>query len=346
MINLLKPTLKGLKMLYYNPYTDEIAQTKSSNFILIGIPDEEPSSINTAFKNGVQFAWDSTSIGLFKTCPRKYELTIIKGYVPRIMPPPLAFGIHLHTLLQTWHKLVESNLDRHTALMRVTKLAGLLGETLPSGDTARTKQTLVRTIVWYLEQFWDDKAVTVKLTNNQPAVEYHFFLLFMSYMNHEIFLCGHIDRIVQWQLATYACDYKTTKYSLDGKFFSRFKPSTQMSLYTLATHLKTPEIHNIASAHGVIIDGIQLGVNFSRFARQVVTFSLEEINEYIESLKYWITQAINASVNKFFAANEESCGQYGGCPFREICSMPPARREAYLKGNFKIQMWNPVNRRN
>ena len=31
----------------------------------------------------IQFAWDSTSLGLLKTCPRLYYYTIIEGYAPR-----------------------------------------------------------------------------------------------------------------------------------------------------------------------------------------------------------------------------------------------------------------------
>jgi hypothetical protein len=324
-------------MLHYDPKTDAIGSTG----IPIGIPETEFTPENTAFHDGIQFAWDNTSIGLFKTCPRKYYYTIVCGYVHRTTPPALAFGIHLHTLLQTWHKLLGDGTDRHTALTRITRLAGLLGETLPSGDTARTKETLVRAIIWYLDQFWDDKAVTVKLAAG-PAVEHHFWFPFMTYNDMDVFVCGHIDRIVHWQSQTYVCDYKTTKYSIDNRFFEKFKPSTQMPLYVMACHLTQ---NTLSTAHGVIIDGIQLGVNFCRYMRSVIPFSLEEINEYIESLKYWISQAMDACKKNHFPPNEESCDKYGGCLFREICAKPPARRTAFLEGNFVKRVWNPLTRR-
>jgi len=327
-------------MIYYNPYSDEISTTG----IPIGILEGEESE-NTAFNNGVQFAWDSTSIGLYKTCPRKYFLTIVKGYVPKTMPPPLAFGVHLHTLLQTWHQLIESGLDRHTALIRVTRLAGLLGETLPPGDTARTKETLVRSIVWYLDQFWEDNAVTVKRLDGTPAVEYHFHLPFMTYKSQTVFISGHIDRLVKWQGQTYVSDYKTTKYALDGRFFDQFKPSIQMALYTTACHLISDTTSDLPPAHGVIIDGIQLGVNFTRFARQIVPYSLEEINEHIEDLQHWIRQAMDACETGVFPPNETACNNYSGCHFRDICAKPPARREMFLEGNFKKRTWNPLKRR-
>jgi hypothetical protein len=329
---------------WYNPYSDKLLNKLEPKAIFIGI-EEGKEEVNTAFTNGIQFAWDSTSINLFKTCPRKYYWTIVKGYVPKIMPPPLAFGIHLHTLLQTWHQLVESGIDKHTALIRVTKLAGLLGETLPPGDTARTKETLTRSVVWYLDQFWNDKAITVKRSDGRPAVEYHFQLPFMSYKGQTVFICGHLDRLVQWQGQTYVSDYKTTKYSLDGRFFDQFKPSVQMALYATACHLISDTTSDLPSAHGVIIDGIQLGVNFTRFARQIVQYSLEEINEYIENLQHWIRQAMNACETGIFPPNETACNQYSGCHFRDICAMPPARREVFLEGNFKKRTWDPLKRR-
>lgn len=332
-------------MLYYNPVTDIITNTKTSpSSIPIGL-EEETTSENTSISNGVQFFWDSTSISLFKTCSRKYQYTIINQYVPRTTPPALAFGIHLHTLLQTWHQLIESDINKHTAFIRVVRLAGLLGETLPAGDTARTKETLVRTITWYLDQFWEDTTTTVIHPNGKPAVEYHFQIPFIHYNSQQVFICGHIDRLVQWQGQTYVMDYKTTKYPLDHRFFNQFKPSIQMGLYVTACHLIAGQTSDLPSAHGVIIDGIQLGVNFSRFARQVVSYSLEEINEYVLNLQQFIKQAMDLSAEGIFTPNETACNNYSGCHFRDICSKPPARRELFLNGNFAKRTWNPLNKR-
>ena len=297
---------------------------------------------NTSFKNGVQFAWDSTSIGLWKTCPRKYYYSIVLGYEPRIMAPPLAFGIAIHKVLETWHKLLAAGTDKHTALIETVKLAGLLGEKLPPGDTARTKETLVRSVVWYLDQFWNDKAITILQTNGKPVVEYNFQLPFMDYQGQEVFICGHLDRMVKWQGQVYVSDYKTTKYSLDHKFFSQFKPGTQMPLYLTACHIISETFADLPSAHGVIIDGMQLGVNFTRYARQIIPFSLEEINEYILDLKYWITKAMDACKANYFPQNTESCQKYSGCQYLEICSKPPARRDLFLNGNFIKRIWDPL----
>ena len=329
-------------MNYYNPTTDTISPLPPGT--PIGI-DEGQWEENTSFNSGVQFAWDATSISLYKTCPRKYHYTLVKGYVPRVIPPPLAFGIHLHTLFQTWHELVESGTPKDVALMRVTRLAGLLGETLPPGDTARTKETLVRTVVWYFDHFWDDSAITVRRSNGKPACEYHFQLPFMTYKGQTVYICGHIDRLVRWQGQTFVMDYKSTKYQLDNRFFAGFKPSIQIALYVVACHLIASSTSDLPPANGAIIDGIQLGVNFSRFSRQIIPYSLEEINEYIEDLQASIKQAMDASEAGIFIPNETACNNYSGCHFKDICSKPAARRETFLKGTFKQCTWNPLKPR-
>ena len=44
--------------------------------------------------------------------------------------------------------------------------------------------------------------------------------------------------------------------------------------------------------------------------------------------------------------NPSSCGNYGGCEFRHICSKSPQVREMFLKGDFsKGAVWNPLERR-
>jgi len=333
-------------MKHYLPFSDAVVSEDSealghaSYSVPIGITtSHEPSK---SIKDGVQFAWDNTCISLFKTCPRKYKLSIQEGWTARVMPPPLAFGIHLHTLFQAWHKLETAGVHKDVALVRLTRLAGLLGETLPTGDTARTKETLVRAFIWYMEQFWDDPAKNVILSDGSPAVEYSFTLPFMEHNGYDVFLCGHLDRLVKWQGRVYVQDYKTTKYTLDKKFFSKFKPSTQMPLYTAACYIIASETQSLPAADGVIIDGIQLGVNFCRYARNIVTFSLEEVEEYLAGLQYWIKQAMDACAADYFPANEESCDKYGGCFFREICSMPAARRDAYLKSKCTKTTWDPL----
>ena len=50
----------------------------------------------------VQWAWDSTCLGLIKTCPRLYQYTMIDGYVAKGESIHLRFGIEYHQALQDY----------------------------------------------------------------------------------------------------------------------------------------------------------------------------------------------------------------------------------------------------
>lgn len=333
-------------MQYYNPWTDEVlASGSESDYGIVPLGTPYSSEANSSLKDGIQFAWDNTSIGWFKTCPRKYFFHMICGWTYKVMPPPLAFGIFIHRLFQTWHQLIASDMEKDIALIRCVKLAGLLGEKLPQGDTARRKEQLIRAFVWYVEQFWDDPAKTVILSNGKPAVEYSFTLPLFEHNGEQIFLCGHIDRYAEWQGKVLAADYKSTKYGLDRKFFEKFKPNGQFATYTSVSHIIAAETHDMPSTDGLLLDAIQLGVNFNRYQRQVIPFCLEEVDEHIKGTMFWITQARECSEAGYFPANEESCGNYGGCEFRSICAKPPARREDYLRGHFVKKIWDPLRSR-
>lgn len=331
-------------MQYYNIFTDTLTSVASPDLVPIGIPTS--NGVNSSFKDGIQFAWDSTSISIFKTCPYKYKLVMIDGWNAKIIPPPLAFGIYMHVVFQTWHRLdADPDISKDEALLRCVKLAGMLGEKLPNGDNARLKEQLVRATVWYLEQFWDDQAKTVILSNGKPAVEYSFTLPFFKQDSLDTYLCGHIDRFAKWQGRVLAQDYKTTKYGLDQRFISKFKPHTQFPLYIAASHIIAAKTQEVPATDGILLDAIQLGVNFNRFMRYIVPYSPEEIQEYLKGLKYWIKQAMTTSQDGYFPMNEESCEKYGGCQFKDICSKPKARHEQYLKGHFTCRTWDPLRER-
>src|SRR5215469_2997436 len=51
---------------------------------------------------GLQIAWDSTSLGALKKCPRFYQYNIIEGYAPRRESIDLRFGLHYHAALERY----------------------------------------------------------------------------------------------------------------------------------------------------------------------------------------------------------------------------------------------------
>ena len=336
-------------MKYYAPNTDRIFELTEktlplySNSWLIPLEHFPEIKPNSSIKDGFQYVWDSVSLSAYQKCPRYYNWTIRDGYHLYPIPTTLTFGIHFHTCMETWHKLLATGLSKEEALLRCTKLALLLGESLPNSRKERTKETLTRAVVWYLDQFKTDNAETTLQSNNLPAVEYSFKLPLFEIFGIKLYISGHIDRIVNFLGDIYITDYKTTKLALDEKFFASFKPNTQVANYLLAAKILAGTTTAIPSKpKGIIIDGIQLGVNFNRFSRSIINYSTMEIESHIKDLESTLIHATIDAQNNHFPANPTSCvNQYGKCVFHEICSSTPAKHARMLKSSFVQSTWDP-----
>ena len=298
-----------------------------------------------SFKDGVQWAWDATSIELAQTCLRKYYYTMIEGIRPKSKSVHLIFGGIYASCLEHFYKRRAAGVAYEDALRETVRQALVeswdteRNQPVYFDDTKKTRPNLIRTIVWYLEQFADeteDGIKTYHLQNGKPAVELSFALE----VDDDLVLCGHLDRVVEFGGHLYVMDQKTTGGTIGTYFFDQFKPNTQMSLYAWAGKaiLHSP-------VKGVIIDGAQIAVNFTRFERGITTRSNDELDEFFASARHHIAAAQAATRSGFFPMNTSACGNYGGCPFRALCSRSPAVRANYIKSDYAEHIWDPIERR-
>lgn len=354
---------------YYAPLTDTIydAHPNDSNVWVVPLDPSEYVGPNSSFIGNFQFAIDATSANLFRACPRKYQLALLEGWHEKAQRPPLRWGIAFHTCMEVWHKLLvlsphpliphdlRSNGYKYRMMLPVTKLAGLLGETLPPGDNLRTKETLVRSVVWYIDQFFDDPAETVILEDGTAAVEHSFSIPLMEIdyegKKTQVYYCGHMDRLLSFSGSIYTSDYKSTGYQLNDEFFQAFKPSGQMSGYNIAARVLRPD----EDVDGIMIDGIELGVTYTRFQRSFISYTPEEIEEDIQDLRAVVREMRDCAEEGYWPKNPTACGRFfktqereiidTGCHFRNICSKPPHLRPLYLKANFVQRTWDPLRSR-
>ena len=288
----------------------------------------------------MQKVWDSTSYGLLCECARKYYFTLILGYQKHPLPPPLWFGIFYHRGIETLAKARVRG-DKHPILTAVKQV---LKETYGyvSDDTRRTRHTLVRALVWYDEHYKNSPVEVVLTKEGKPAVElsFRFAVPIMSPDGDSYMMAGHLDAVVRFADNIHIMDAKTTAYALDSNWFAKFSPDTQMSFYSVsgATVLKEPAI-------GILVDGVQIGVNFNRFQRGFAPRTADQREEFMKDFTMNLRIAEIYARENHWPANEKSCDKYGGCPFREVCNKAPAVRENFLKSKFKIRPWNPLESR-
>ena len=302
---------------------------------------------------GIQWAWNSSSIGLVETCLRKYYLRVICGWTPGGMQVHLWFGSHYATGLERYHKLIADEVPREEAIRTIVHQALIdtwdhetdksgnpipgTGKPVDSLHNAKTRENLVRSLVWYCEEFKKDPCKIITLGSGKAAAEFSSVL----HIDDTITFCAHMDQLVEFGGEQYVMDQKTTKYTLTPKYFDGFNPGTQMSMYTFMGQaiLSSP-------IKGVIIDAAQIAVGFTRFVRGFTFRTAGELTEWFDDAMHWIERGREATRENFFPKNTTACGNYGGCEFRHICGRDPQHRDKFLRADFiKKPMLNPLEKR-
>ena len=309
----------------------------------------------------IQYAWNSTCLGLLKECPRKYYYTIIAGWGSRDESIHLRFGIEYHAALQDYAVARAKGIRHEDAIHdTIRALCARIHNWSPDRSTRagryKNRESLVGLVVDYLDHFGaEDPAETFILDSGEPAVEVSFrFELDWGPSATEVdehgarwaspqpyLLCGHLDRIVRFNDELYVMDRKTSTMTLSSYYFNQWAPSNQMTLYTLAGQV----VLN-APIKGVIIDAAQVLLEKpNAFARGFTYRTEDQLQEWLDDLHVTLRAAEGYAIAQHWPMNDTACDKFGGCKFREVCAKSPAVRETYLKASFDRtdhnQAWNP-----
>lgn len=306
----------------------------------------------------IQYALDSTSIGYLKICPRLYQYTMIEGWNSKEESVHLKFGIEYHKALQDFDMSIAAGIPHEDAIHdTIRELLTRTADWKPDHKT-KNKEFLVRTVIWYFEHFRDDPAKTFVMDNGKPAVEVSFRFELdwgpqdKAYLPvggldgaaQPYLLCGHLDRVVNFNDELYVMDRKTTTSTPGSYYFNQYEPHNQMSLYTLAS-----QVIFESPIRGVIIDVAQIGMGFSRFVRGFTYRTPDQIEEWLNDLRYWTSLMEGFASAGHWPMNDTACDKFGGCRFREVCSKSPQVRENFLRSDFEKlapeDRWNPLKPR-
>jgi len=301
----------------------------------------------------IQFAWDSTSLGYLKTCPRLYQYHMLEGWVPKDESIHLRFGQEYHAAIQDFETHRSTGLQFDDAVRETIRALLVRIEDFDPDPTTKAGQyknprTLVQLVVDYLDEYREDGCETVILDNGKPGVELSFrFELDWGPVNTEqpYILCGHLDRVVRFQDELFVLDHKTTTTTPSDYYFAGFSPNNQMTLYSFAGQVVLD-----TTIRGVIVEAAQICLEKpNKFVRQPTYRNDEVIDEWLNDLEYHLNAAEAYAAAGHWPMNDTACGNYGGCRFREVCSQPARVRDTVLRADF-VQLpeelrWNPLRSR-
>lgn len=313
--------------------------------MLVPITTEGPSPFSTSLPT-LQLAWDSTSLSLLQECPRKYQYSMLMQFHAPGLSIHLDFGIRFHSAIECYHRAKAEGKSHDDAVVEGTWYCLRWDDSQYRTDVNynyKNRHTLARTFVWHCEQYQEDAFEIHILKGGQwdgkPAVE----LSFKMDLNIEapggdsFILCGHLDALGKFQDDYFFMDHKTTKSALSEQYFAGFNPNTQMTNYFAAAKVILNE-----PARGGIVNAAQLGVNFTRFSRRFVHRTEGQMEEWHDNVTFWLKQAQRFAESGYYPMNTHSCSNYGGCAFRQICSLDPSVRIDFLKGQYERWEWNPL----
>ncbi len=290
----------------------------------------------------LQFAWDSTSLGYLKTCPRLYQYIVIDGYTSKEENVHLRFGGEYHQCISDYKRERAANIPHDDAVFDVIKaLIYRIDDWWPD-HKYKNRISLLHAVIGYLDGHDEDKVETIIKEDGEPAVEFSFRFEMgrMANESQPYLLCGHMDDVVMFQDDYFIRDHKTTTSTPGNYYWQQFEPNNQMTLYTLASRV----ILNRA-AKGVIIDSAQILLTepFVRFTRGMTYRTEEQLDEWLHDLDYWLDQAEIYAERSHWPQNDTACNMYGGCRFRHVCAASPQVRDMILQSDFdKGEGWNPL----
>lgn len=312
-----------------------------------------------------QFAWNSSALGVFKDCPRKYQLSYLMGWTPKGDSIHLRFGKLYHKGLEDYDVHMSKGDDAETSLDKVVDMllqatwdhreyedvpetdprkgAPILNTGRPwdtsdhPAGSKKNRETLIRSVIWYIEHYSNDPVKTAILKDGTPAVELTFTMEIdlTTPAGEPYIFTGHMDRLVNYGDDLFVMDRKTSGNTLTTYFFDKFNPDNQMSLYTYAARV----IYDVPVS-GVIIDAAQIAVGFTTFNRGMTARSEGQLNEWMADTAFWLKAAERFADENYWPMNDGSCHKYDGCQFRRICGKDPVVREQFLKTDFIVDREN------
>lgn len=326
----------------------------------------------------VRWAWDSTILGSLKTCPRLYQYLYVDFYGHEGESVHLRFGQEYHSALQEYDLERAKGANHEEALQLVVRdLLRRTADYSPDPEIKagkyKSRQMLLRSVIWYLDEHRDDPAKTYIKADGKPAVELSFrfeldwgpeaaktnagkFTLedgrIINIEPHQPYLlCGHLDAVKSFNDSLFVMDHKTSMTTLGSYYFDQWSPSNQMTLYSIASKVILD-----APVKGVIINAAQLMLDFdksgeygARFVRGFTYRTPDQLNEWLADLRFWLDQAEAYAEADYWPMNDTSCDKFGGCKFRSICSKSPQVREKFLKTDYirleEKDRWNPLKAR-
>ena len=272
---------------------------------------------------------NSSSLDVIQTCKRKTYYFIERQIRSEAESPTTLFGTAIHKGLETWYLSRDED-----AAIEAFKHASKALVSLHDKDK-RHPNNGITILKNYFNVYRNDPFEIVS-DDKGPLIERDFEALFTEFIFKRkivtVNLFGRIDCILRNRDTDeiFVCDHKTTS-SLGQQFYQRISPNFQYTTYLWAAQ----KVLGL-NTNRFLVNGIQVAKTKSDLARQFTTRDDTDYSELKIAIVSAVTDYLANRLSGEWPMNAPGpCTNWGGCQYREVCSVPPSVRESLLKNLFE-----------
>lgn len=329
---------------------------------LVSLPAERKEMLSVRREGEKTFVRiNSSSLSILQECWRKSYYSLERGLQAKRESPATLYGSAIHKALETFYAAPKAERILPPKFLETTELMGAgapateaeeeflvlrsvrafltLAEplrNLPDSDK-RSLSAGAWTLFHYFKTYIDDPYV-IYCDGFGPLIEKKVESVVFDDGKLQIVLFGTIDCILENPdtQTVLICDHKTSSV-VGEQFYARLKPNHQYTAYILlaekALGLKTDKF---------MVNCIQVKpkVKTARgtpphFPRQVTTRSEEDVQEFLDSLEYYVREFLRQKEAQVWPLSHVSaCASYNGCQYLKVCGSPKVIRENIIKAEF------------
>lgn len=279
-------------------------------------------------KNGVYYI-NASSVDVIQTCRRKAYYSLERGLRGGDESEAQLFGSAIHKAMQAFYSATIVNGVRDFTLEQMQDAfvdAAVPLAHLPESDKrsiANGKKIIER----YFETYQFDPWVIVT-DKDGPIVERSF----ETKLTPRIVLHGQVDCLLR-NVETgevVVCDHKTSS-SLGSDFLNSIKPNIQFSIYAWAMIQAGFQINR------VMVNGIQVAKTKTDLLRIFTHRTPNDFEEMWQTIKESVDLFEASKLSDFWPMNSGSCRNWGGCQYRDICSLDKPFRETAIEQIYGVK---------
>jgi len=282
---------------------------------------------------------DSSSMSQVMECPRKAEYYILRKREPSEERMALVYGKAVHLALAN----IMTGDTSKTPEQVQAEYKDI------NTDDWRTMSQVFATIRAYETHYLMD-SFELMHKDGKPLVEIPFAIP-LGELHYPgipnpipVIWQGRVDSIVSFEGRAYVMDHKTCSV-FQGTYFDAYRKSAQMIGYTWAAQqILGPTQRVEGSVINLLISRKPTKTGTANeFKREIFVYSDEDIHEWKENILATSYTWFDYIVKGNFPMYTKQCvGQYGRCPYYDVCHTPKAHRETVLTSNlYKDVTWSP-----